>query len=69
MLLSEMTSVFLSAFTYLALIAVLGNIGGNALIYLSDKKYPDTRTIPHLQHSSTHRLTHPHHTNRRRLAQ
>lgn len=31
MLLSEMTSVFLSAFTYLALIAVLGNIGGNAL--------------------------------------
>lgn len=43
MLLSEMTSVFLSAFTYLALIAVLGNIGGNALIYLSDKEYPSKK--------------------------
>lgn len=40
MVLSEMTSVFLSNFTYLALVAVLGTIGGNTLIYLSDKKYP-----------------------------
>lgn len=40
MVLSEMTSVFLNSFTYLALLAVLGTIGGNTLIYLSDKKYP-----------------------------
>ena len=40
MVLSEITSVFLNSFTYLALIAVLGTIGGNTLIYLSDKKYP-----------------------------
>lgn len=40
MVLSEMTSVFLNSFTYLALLAVLGTIGGNTLIYLSDKEYP-----------------------------
>ena len=40
MVLSEMTSAFHSSFTYLALIAVLGAIGGNTLIYLADKKYP-----------------------------
>ena len=40
MVLSEITSAFLNSFTYLALIAVLGNIGGNTLIYLADKKYP-----------------------------
>lgn len=40
MLLSEMTGIYLGGFTYLTLIAVLGGIGGNALIYLSDKEYP-----------------------------
>ena len=40
MLLSGMTSVFLSSFTCLALIAVLGNIGGHTLIYLDDEEYP-----------------------------
>lgn len=38
--LSEMTGVYLGGFAYLTLIAVLGSIGGNALIYLSDKEYP-----------------------------